>query len=285
MQLVVLAAGHGRRFGGLKQLARVGPEGQALMDFTARSALEAGFDGVVLIVREEVREELLQHISEHWPSALRVTTVVQGPIAGTAQAVASAAPHVGGPFGVVNADDLYGDEAVATLASELKTLDTSAAEHVMVAYRLANTILDDAPVTRGVCWTDGSGRLKEIAEQKVQQAGKGRYIARPLGAGPEHPGRELTGDEDVSMNLWGFTTGIFEQLDEALGSFDPAAAQSIDGKPPEVLLPRVVGDLVARGQATVRVANTAARCIGITHPDDLALVRSIVAEELAGKHS
>src|SRR5271165_5027494 len=163
MQLVVLAAGFGRRFGGLKQLAPVGPKDEALMDFTARDALAAGFGGVVLIVRDEVRDELLAHVRAYWPSELPVEAVTQGPVSGTAQAVASARPAIDGPFGVANADDLYGKAAIEALAAHLLTGAPS--EHVLVAYRLADTVLTDATVTRGVCVTGGDGVLERIVEQ------------------------------------------------------------------------------------------------------------------------
>src|SRR5271165_7003921 len=139
MQLVVLAAGFGRRFGGLKQLAPVGPNGEALMDYTARDAVAAGFNGVILIVREDVQDELLEHTSSFWPPELPVHPVIQGAIAGTAQAVESARPFVDGPFGVANADDLYGQEAIGALAEHLRT--GAAGEHVLVGYHLRNTVI------------------------------------------------------------------------------------------------------------------------------------------------
>lgn len=300
MQLVLLAAGFGRRFGGLKQLAPVGPNGEAIMDYTVGSAARAGFDEVVLIVREEVQEELLDHIREHWAPGLRVTPVVQGPIAGTAQAVASAAPHITGPFGVANADDLYGDDGFTTLASQLRSLGsfgegggepgrldpaggdpghlTTSGEHVIVAYRLADTIIGDGSVTRGICRVDETGHLRELVEHTVCQLHDGLFLGRPLGAGGDFPGTELTGDEETSMNLWGFDPQIFDHLEAALAGFDPSSIPEVDGKPPELLLPSVVGDLVDGRRATVRVILTKGRCIGITHPDDLPLVRTILAK-------
>ncbi len=281
MQLVLLAAGHGRRFGGLKQLAPVGPNGESLMDYTARSALAAGFEEAVLVVRDEVKGELLAHIEDHWPRSLKVTPVTQGPVAGTTQAVMSAGRHVRGPFGVVNADDLYGDGAILALAEELRRLDAEG-EHVNLAYRLANTVFTDEPVTRGVCRTGDDGYLVEIAEQKVQRESNGYFIARPLHAGRDEPGTKLTGGEDVSMNLWGFSPSVFSHLERALEAFDPDTAPHEEGKPPEVLLPTVVGDAVRRGHAKVRVVPVEGRCVGITHPDDLDFVRTLLPEETAG---
>lgn len=282
MQLVVLAAGHGRRFGGLKQLAPVGPNGEALMDYTAVDALEAGFDGVVLVVREDVRDELLEHIAKYWPPRLDVVPVVQGPIAGTAQAVASAGTAVSGPFGIANADDLYGPAAVRLLASELAELGAlDGRAHSIVGYRLGDTVLNDAAVTRGLCETSPEGDLVRIAEREVRRAGD-TFRSRPIGTSSDwadEPGDELTGDEVVSMNLWGFAPSLFGHLEAALGAFDPASAPHSPGKPPELLLPVVVGDLVANGTASVRVRRTEGCCVGITHPDDLPIVREMIRAE------
>lgn len=274
---MILAAGHGRRFGGLKQLAPVGPDGEAIMDYTAADALAAGFKRVVLVVREEVESELMAHIEKYWPSELEVVPVLQGPIAGTAQAVASVRPAITGPFAVANADDLYGKAAIELLASHLGRLGDS--QHVAIGYRLAETVITDAPVTRGVCETDGEGFLLRVVEQTVTRQPEG-FLGQPLGQ-PEAPGHPLSGNEAVSMNLWGFHDSIFEHLEAALEAFDPTTAPHQPGKPPEVLLPSVVADVLDRGEARVLVAPTSGRCVGITHPDDLPLVRELVAEDRA----
>ncbi len=270
-----MAAGHGRRFGGLKQLAPVGPEGQALMDYTARDALSAGFDHVVLVVRDEVQAELLAHIAEYWPPDILVTPVTQGPIAGTAQAVASTAPYVSGSFGVVNADDLYGPAALATLARETNGLCPD--EHLIVGYQLDQTVITDAPVTRGLCFTTSDGYLDVVREHTMQRKADGAgYMGRPIHASPDDT-TDFSGSEVVSMNLWGFSEGIFDDLERALRLFDPDTAPHAEGKPPELLLPDVVAKLVAADLARVKVVGTEGQCIGITHPDDLPIVRSLVA--------
>jgi hypothetical protein len=280
MQLVLLAAGHGRRFGGLKQLVPVGPGGEALMDYTARHALAAGFDGVLLIVREEIQGELVDHIGTFWPKDLPVVPVVQGPIAGTAQAVESARPFIDGPFGVANADDLYGEKAIASLADELRK--GAAGEHVAIAYQLANTIITDETVTRGLCETGADGYLSRIVENQVHRLGGGGFEGSPL-AGPDAgQSRKLSGDEQVSMNLWGFSESMLDEIDDALDLFDPETAPHEENKPPELLLPDVVGIAVGAGRALIRVAPSASRCIGLTHPGDLPLVRQLVAEGLTG---
>jgi hypothetical protein len=275
-----MAAGHGRRFGGLKQLAPVGPNGEALMDYTARDAVAAGFDHAVLIVREEVREELMDHIARYWPPELKVSAVVQGPIAGTAQAVASAESLVDGSFGVVNADDLYGPAGMRMLATETESLGPD--EHAIIGYRLDQTVLTDAPVTRGVCVSTPDGYLDVVVEQTVQRRPGGGFTGRPILAPETDPATTLTGEEVVSMNLWGFSEGIFDDLSRALARFDPETAPHAEGKPAELLLPSVVADLVSKDLARVRVVQTEGRCIGLTHPDDVPLVQGIVAAERRG---
>lgn len=276
MQLVLLAAGHGRRFGGLKQLVPVGPGGEALMDFTARDALAAGFDGIILIVREEIQNEILDHTGSFWPEGLPVVPVIQGPIAGTAQAVESARPFIDGPFGVANVDDLYGKKAIEILATELRK--ASPGEHVLVAYHLNDTVITDEVVTRGLCEIGSDRYLSRIVEHKVKRLEQGGFEGTPLaGQGAGEP-RQLSGQEQVSMNLWGFAEAMLDEIDDALDAFDPETAPHEEGKPPELLLPDVVGQAVAAGRAIIGVVPSNSRCIGLTHPGDLPLVRQLVAE-------
>ena len=250
------------------------------MDFTARDTLAAGFDGVILIVREEIQNELLDHIGSFWPADLPVVPVVQGAIAGTAQAVESARPFIDGPFGVANADDLYGALALVKLADHLH--DGTPGDHVLVGYHLRDTVITDSPVTRGLCETDADDFLARIVEQKMQRLSDGAFEGSTI-AGPD-AGRlqRLSGEEQVSMNLWGFAESILDELDSALDALDPETAPHDQAKPPELLLPDVVGQIVSEGRARFRVVPSNSRCIGLTHPDDLPLVRSLVVEGLAG---
>jgi hypothetical protein len=250
------------------------------MDFTGRDTVAAGFDGVILIVREEIQNELMDHIGSFWPAEFPVVPVVQGAIAGTAQAVESARPFIDGPFGVANADDLYGAAALVTLADQLR--DGTPGDHLLVGYHLRDTVLTDSPVTRGLCETDKDGFLARIVEQRMQRLSDGAFDGSPI-AGPD-AGRlqRLSGDEQVSMNLWGFAESILDELDSALDAFDPETAPHDEGKPPELLLPDVVGQIVSGGRARFRVVPSNSRCIGLTHPDDLPLVRSLIAEGIAG---
>jgi len=288
VQLVILAAGHGRRFGGLKQLAPVGPNGEAIMDYTALAAEACGFTGIVVVVREEIRAEVAQHIEARWTATLPVELVCQPPVPGTAQAVLCARPLVDGPFAVANADDLYGEAALRLIAQHFGFAATDRADgpdrdrHVLVAYRLKRTVITAATVTRGICEIGPDSRLARVAEHRVHRRPDGTFDAVPLaeiGAGVEslaaHPAhRLLTGDEPVSMNLWGFHPKLFDELEIAVRAFDPEP-----GGRPELLLPDVVGALVTSGADEVHVVDTGNRCIGITHREDIAIVREQVALE------
>ena len=288
MQLVILAAGHGRRFGGLKQLAPVGPNGEAIMDYTALAAESCGFTSIVVVVRDEIRAVVAEHIATSWTAALPVELVCQPPVPGTAQAVLCARPLVDGPFAVANADDLYGEAALRLIAQHFGFAEAgpiragSGDRHVLVAYQLKRTVITTATVTRGLCEVGEHHVLQRVAEHRVHRRADGMFDAVPLahvgsGTAPlaEHPMHSLlSGDEPVSMNLWGFHTRLFDELETAVNAFDPGA-----GARPELLLPEVVGALVSSRADEVHVVETANRCIGITHRADIAIVREQVGHE------
>jgi hypothetical protein len=278
VQLIVLAAGHGTRFGGLKQLAPVGPNGETLMDYTAQSAVSSGFDEAVVVVREEISDEIAAHVRRRWPSELKAEFVCQPPTPGTAQAVAAAREALTGPFAVVNADDVYGDAAIRAIHDHLEReclkgpgLDA----HVLIGYRLMRTILTPATVKRGLCEEDDDGNLKRVVEHLITLRDDGRFDATPIDlSGTEsHSTKVLTGAQRVSMNLWGFHHRILDALDNALDKFEPTDDHR------ELLLVDVIGDLVVKKADRVRVIPTEARCVGITHQEDLPLVRELIGED------
>jgi len=305
MRLVILAAGHGRRFGGLKQLVPVGPHGEAMIDYTALDAMSCGFTGVVLVVRHEIEDEMLEHVRRHWPAELECRSVLQEGYAGTAQAVFSAGAATDGPFGVANADDLYGLDALELLRTQLEpahseTTGNSTAghetptqgttrdgagisdrvPHLLIGFRLDDTIFTGATVTRGVSQVGPQGLLADVLEQKVTATADG-YSGVPIAA-PESAPIALSGDELVSMNLWGLQPRMLDHLGAALEAFDPPPPPPDAEKPPELLLPEVVRGLVIRGADAVRVLETKGRCIGITHPDDLEFVRREIGARRPG---
>ncbi|MEW6477270.1 MAG: NTP transferase domain-containing protein [Actinomycetota bacterium] len=278
--LVLLAAGMGSRFGGPKQIAPIGPGGSALIDYAARDAVAAGFGRLVLIVRGEIIEAVERHIEDHWPGEVRpeyvrqdlepaaVAAVAAGrakPL-GTAHALIAAADRLDGPFGVANADDLYGASAFAMLAGHL----AGGGGHTLVGYRLANTLLGDRPVNRALCAVDADGNVTGIVEGAVN-VGDGELTWRPIGA-PEDEARPMKGDEPVSMNLWGFTPEILPVLTEAFADYKASGAIEAGA---ELFLPNVVGENLrsAGGEVDVTMLVSDDRCLGVTHPDDVPLLQ------------
>ena len=278
--LVLLAAGMGSRFGGPKQIAPIGPGGSALIDYAARDAMAAGFERLVLIVRGEIVDAVDAHVREHWPAELRpeyvrqdlepaavaaVATGRQKPL-GTAHALVAAAPSLDGPFGVANADDLYGASAFAMLADHLR----QGGGHALVGYRLANTLLGDRPVNRALCEVDADGNVTRIIEGAVH-VGDGELTWRPIGASADDA-RPMKGDEPVSMNLWGFTPAILPVLQDAFAEFE-AGGRIAAGE--ELFLPNVVGENLrsAGGNLVVTMLVSDDRCLGVTHPDDVPLLQ------------
>ncbi|GAC1597335.1 MAG: sugar phosphate nucleotidyltransferase [Acidimicrobiales bacterium] len=269
--LVLLAAGMGSRFGGLKQLAPVGPNGEAIFDYTVRDAQAAGVDRVVLIVRDEIREAISDHVARRWPGDLEIEWVLQQTPAGrakplgTAHAVLATRPTVGGPFLVLNADDHYGSECFPEIVAHL----TTTSEHVLAGFRVDRTLLGPAPVNRGRVWADADGRVTGVAEGRVETRSDG---------GLEWTGAERTdrlgGHEPVSMNLWGFQPSLYSWLDQAWKDF---VADGLDAGDAELLLPTVVDDMLTSGMETVRLLPTEAWCLGVTHADDLPLIQAVAA--------
>lgn len=278
--LVLLAAGMGSRFGGPKQIAPIGPGGSALIDYAARDAMAAGFGRLVLIVRGEIADAVDAHVQDHWPAELRPEYVRQDlePAAvaatsagrqkplGTAHALVAAAPSLDGPFGVANADDLYGASAFAMLADHLR----QGGGHALVGYRLANTLLGDRPVNRALCEVDADGNITRIVEGAVH-VGDGELTWRPIG-GSDDDARPMKGDEPVSMNLWGFTPAILPVLKDAFAEFE-AGGRIAAGE--ELFLPNVVGENLrsAGGDLVVTMLVSDDRCLGVTHPDDVPLLQ------------
>jgi len=262
--LVILAAGRARRYGGLKQLAPIGVNGEGVIDLVASDAYAAGFNHIVLVINEDTGPAIKNHVEEYWPSSQDVSFAVQEHAYGTVHAVLAAKslldPSV--PFGVANADDLYGLEAMTKLGTHLKTESTSC----LVGYQLDRALVNDLPVSRGVCEiTDG--RLASIRERHhVQFTDKG-YVAND-GQRPRH----LEPETPVSMNLWGFQPYVWKAFEKAL-LVKEASEEN------EIRLPDVIAQLLEDHRFDV-LAN-ASRCVGVTHAEDLPLVQADVRAQVA----
>ena len=283
--LVVLAAGIGSRYGGLKQMEPVGPSGEFILDYSVFDALRAGFDKVVFVIRRDIETPFRACLGARLEQRVAVAYVCQdlAPLPagfaappgrvkpwGTAHAVLSAAPAVDGPFAVVNADDFYGRASYAVLG-EFLDRTTRPTEYALVGFTLRQTLSEQGRVARGVCAVGPDGLLRAAVEHtRIEPQGEGaRYLDQ------DGQWRPLTGDETVSLNMWGFQPSLFAQLAAAFEAFlrelgaDPAA---------EFYIPTAVTALIARGAVTARVLATPERWFGVTYPLEKAAVAASIRE-------
>lgn len=284
--LVMLAAGLAKRYGGCKPLAPVGIHGEAVIDLTVADAASAGFGEIVLVLGPATGPAIAYHVHRTWPAQLSVRTVLQPAPLGTAHAVLCARGAVGDrPFAVVNGDDVYGADAFGTLVRQLSE-PAELEEHALVAFALADSLVGDGPVTRGTVRTDEDGMLVGIDERK-------QVRRQPDGSFRADDGRKpqlLAPTTPVSVNLWGFQTSIWPLIASEVAAVHPWAvaddgtvvtdpAPTGAGSDTEVLLPEVVDRLVGGGppHGRVRVLDGPGRCVGVTHADDLPLVRGALA--------
>lgn len=286
--LVILAAGMGSRFGGLKQVQPVGPSGELIIDYSVFDALRAGFSKVVAVIREEnesdfqeaIGDRLNRHITLEYAhqslDALPVGQTLPPDRAkpwGTGQAVLAAADLVHSPFAVINADDFYGTYSYTTLAAFLDGVDPAAPNYSLVGFTLRRTLSEAGAVSRGVCASDFEGFLKTVTE-RTRIIGDGNGIHFESSDGVVHG---LSGDEIVSMNMWGFTPAVFPQLESRFENFLQAGRGDDDG---EFYLPEAINDLVEVGEASVRVHSTEEDWFGVTYREDLEGCRNAIRDRI-----
>jgi len=287
--LVVLAAGIGSRYGGLKQLDPVGPSGELIVDYSVYDAIRAGFGRLVFVIRESMADEFRAAIGSRYEGRIDVeyafqeldqlpeghsVPVVREKPWGTGHAVLAAAGHVDTPFAVVNADDFYGQGSYASLSRFLCKGDTLAKPgYALVAYELRNTLSDHGPVARGVCACDAAGNLEEVVElTRIERQGDGAVSMADDGAS-----RELTGDEPVSLNFWGFDVSVFAHLRALFAEF--LEESSADPKA-EFFLPAAIDTLIDRGEITCRVIHTDERWAGVTYREDSPAVTAFIRNQV-----
>jgi UTP-glucose-1-phosphate uridylyltransferase len=294
--LVLLAAGMSTRYGRLKQLEPVGPGGEALLDYAVFDAQKAGFNRMVLIIREELEEDLRRHIQGRWPGKMEVvfhhqriddlpgiasaefgTLATLGALQrrkkpwGTAHALLTARRLLPGPFLVLNADDFYGEGAFVQAASVMSKLVRRTGlvlpSFAMVAYTLEETLSRHGGVSRGICRVHQSMELEGVEEVVGIRRGTSGIRGRSLSG----DGVILSGKEATSTNCWVFTPDLFPLLVDRFREFLVAwdgLGGSDEIPEPEFLIPTVVNDALARGVIQVRVLKSEGRFLGITHPDD-----------------
>lgn len=287
--LVILAAGMGSRFGGVKQVQPVGPHGELIIEYSAFDALRAGFDRLVLVIRKDIEKDFRETIGRRLESRMDVRYVFQelganlpgGHVPagrskpwGTAHATLVAQPEVRGPFVVINADDFYGASAYRTLAAHF----AASSDYAMVGYPLSQTLSEHGTVSRGLCATDASGRLTGITEiTKIEKAPDGARYTDATGAV-----RQLTGAEIVSMNFWGFTPAVLPQLEAAFHAF--LQQRGADPKA-EIYLPTTLSDLNAKGEARITLHRSDDAWFGLTYKEDIpAAQAAIKALTTAGRY-
>ena len=283
--LVVLAAGMGSRYGGLKQVDPVGPSGEAILDYSVFDALRGGFGKVVFVIRHDFEAEFKEKIGRKFESMISVDycyqditdlpapyTVPAGRTKpwGTAHATRAARSVVDGPFAVINADDFYGRQAFEVMADFLShSAPTVPPTYAMVGYRLNRTLSRNGTVSRGVCQTNAEGYLTDIVENH-----KIGYTDKGIENIEEGLYNLFTGEEPVSMNFWGFTPDFFQALEEQFVDF---MRENHDNIKAEYPIPNVIAHLMSRGEARVKVLHSDAEWFGVTYKED----RPYVVERLA----
>ncbi len=282
--LLVLAAGMGSRYGGLKQIDPVGPGGEAVLDYSVYDALRAGFGRVVFVIRRDIEDDFKRGIGNRFEQHIDVGYAFQeldmlpegfgvpGDRTkpwGTAHAILVAREAVGTPFGVINADDFYGLDSYRALAQELARC--SGDQYCMVGFRLDNTLSDHGSVARGICTVDADGMLQDVVELTG-------ILKTPGGA--EHrdddgSAHSMSGSEIVSMNMWGFAPSIFAHLEREFAAF---LRQAVSDVRREFFIPTVVNSLIDRGLVAARVLRTQSSWFGVTYREDKPVVVASIRE-------
>jgi NDP-sugar pyrophosphorylase family protein len=284
--LLVLAAGMGSRYGGLKQVDGMGPSGEAILEYSIYDALRAGFDDVLLIIRKDIEEAFRDAIGRRLEAVAPIRYAFQELNScidwtddipqrskpwGTAHAVLSAAPQLDRPFAVVNADDFYGAGGYRAVVEYLAAGHGDSA-HCLPGYRLGNTLSEHGTVSRGVCEVDDRGLLTRILERKEIGWKDGRLVDAADGDA------EVAPDSAVSMNFWGLQPSVIDAIRPRFRAFVDA---NRDNPKAELYLPVLMGELVAEGDATVQVLTMDEPWFGVTYPEDKPSVQSSLAQQVA----
>ncbi len=289
--LLVLAAGMGSRYGGLKQFDRAGPSGETIIDYSIFDAVRAGFGKVVFIIRRDIEGAFKNAVGSRYAGRITVDYAFQQLDAlpagfsvpegrekpwGTGHAVYVAKELINEPFAVINADDFYGRASFQLLADYLRRAeDGGKADFSMCGFIMRNTLSDNGSVSRGVCKLDSAGNLARVVEHsRIERKGKAAESFTEDGAVVD-----FTGDEIVSMNMWGFTPSLFDCLEGLFIEFLTEHGREMKS---EFFIPRAVDTLVKRGKAAVKVMTSEDKWFGITYREDkpglVAGIRKLVEQ-------
>jgi len=269
--LLVLAAGMGSRYGGNKQLDQVGPSGETIIDYSIYDAIRAGFGKIVFVIRRDIEEQVKERFVERlkgkievdFPEGVKVSPERQKPW-GTSHAILVTESKIKEPFGVINADDYYGVESFKTLHDFLVN-DKNPNNYCIVGYKLGNTLSDHGHVNRGVCGVGEDGLLKNIVEtRQIEKTADGA-----IAPGADGKIIHFTGNEVVSMNLWGFKPSCYYFLGEEFRNFINRAGMDLKS---ELDIPTSVDKFVKNGTITIQILETNAKWFGVTYREDKPFV-------------
>lgn len=288
--LFVLAAGMGSRYGGLKQLDPLGPQGQTIMDYSIFDAIRAGFGKVVFVIRKDFEEDFRRSILSKYEGHIPVDVVFQSTDKlpegytcpeertkpwGTNHAVMMGADVINEPFAVINADDFYGRDAFAVIAADLMRERSRMGDYSMVGFRVGNTMSENGSVSRGVCSVNADGNLTKIVERTgIAYDDDHRICFLDENNETEY----LDPSTPVSMNLWGFTPDYFSYSDREFRRF---LDKCLTTPKAEFYIPTAIDTLINSGEATVKVLDTTSRWFGVTYAAD----RQGVVDKLAALHA
>lgn len=288
--LFVLAAGMGSRYGGLKQLDPLGPDGETIMDYSIYDAIQAGFGKIVFVIRKDFEADFREKVLKKYEGHIPVEVVFQSTDAlpegytcpadrtkpwGTNHAVLMGADVINEPFAVINADDFYGRDAFEVIAKELSRDHDREGDYCMVGFRVGNTMTENGSVSRGVCTKNEEGLLTSVVERTAIEYDKDHNITFVDENGEKQTLDPVT---PVSMNLWGFTPDYFKY---SLREFKKFLDEKIDTPKSEFYIPIVVDALINSGEATVKVLDTTSKWFGVTYSAD----RPAVVEKFAKLHA
>ena len=282
--LFVLAAGMGSRYGGLKQIDGLGPNGETIMDYSVFDALRAGFGKIVFVIRKDFADDFKRVVLAKYEGKVpceicfqAIENVPEGYTYnpertkpwGTNHAVLMGKDLIKEPFAVINADDFYGKESFEVLAKFLNEVAGKQNQYCMVGYRVCNTLSEHGSVSRGVCETDAEGNLTNVVERTSIERKENGIVYTVDGVD-----YALPENAPVSMNMWGFTPEYFGYVEEAFKTFLKERGQELKS---EFYIPTLVNDLIVAEKATCRVLDTTAKWFGVTYAED----RQMVVDKIA----
>ncbi len=284
--LLILAAGLGSRYGGVKQMDKIGPSGESIIDYSIYDAIRAGFGKVVFVINEKIKQDFIEIFEPKLKGKIETEYVLQetqklpnGFVCppervkpwGTAHAILSAKNVINEPFAVLNADDFYGASAYKTVVDFFNEIKPESNDYCMVGYRLGNTITEYGTVSRGVCIVDNVNHLIRVDEQTAIQK-----INNAIGYyEDETDWVKLRENTIVSMNFWGFTTGFFEFLEKGFVKF---LNEHIQEPKSEYFIPTEITQLLKKNLASVKVLESEAKWFGVTYREDKAFVIESISE-------